>query len=100
MKVLADKNFKADFSTLSDDDTPGADEQTARRDDLDLMQRALSILPRDQREILVLHRFQHLRHDEIARLLNITTGAAKVRVHRALAALRDKFFQLRRTSPA
>ncbi len=90
----------ADFSHLSDDEAPAADEQTARRDDLDLMQRALAILPRDQREILVLQRFQHLRHDEIARLLNITTGAAKVRAHRALTALRDKFFQLRRTTPA
>lgn len=90
----------ADFSTLSDDATPGADEQTARRDDLDLMQRALAILPSEQREILVLHRFQQLQHDEIGRLLNITAGAAKVRVHRALTALRTKFFQLRRTSPA
>ncbi len=90
----------ADFTSLSDSDAPAADEQTARRDDLDLMQRALSILPHDQREILVLHRFQHLQHDEIGRLLNITAGAAKVRVHRALTALRTKFFQLRRTSAA
>jgi RNA polymerase sigma factor (sigma-70 family) len=60
------------------------------------MRAALAQLPLDQREILTLHRFQHLRHDEIARLLNISVGAAKVRAHRALAALRDQFFQLRR----
>ena len=63
------------------------------------MQNALAALPTEQREILILHRFQHLPHDEIGRLLNISSGTAKVRVHRALAALRDCFFKLRR-SPA
>ena len=89
----------ADLSSFADHHTPAADEQTARRDDLAIMQDALQHLSHDQREILVLHRFQHLPHDEIARLLNITAGAAKVRVHRALGALRDQFFKLRR-SPA
>lgn len=89
-----------DFTTVADDATPTADDQATRRDELDLMQHALSLLHQDQREILVLHRFQHLQHDEIGRLLNISAGAAKVRVHRALSALRDKFFKLRRTSAA
>jgi RNA polymerase sigma-70 factor (ECF subfamily) len=85
----------ADFGTLRDEDTDSADEATARRDELELMQTALHQLDHEQREILVLHRFQHLKHDEIGRLLNISTGAAKVRVHRALSALRDRFFKLR-----
>lgn len=85
----------ADFSTLRDDDTDSADEATARRDELELMQTALHQLDHEQREILILHRFQHLKHDEIGRLLNISAGAAKVRVHRALTALRDRFFKLR-----
>lgn len=86
----------ADFATVSDDETAGADENAARADELALMQTALAALKEDQREILVLHRFQHLKHDEIGRLLNISTGTAKVRVHRALTALRDHFFRLRR----
>ena len=89
----------AAFTIIADPDTPAADEQTARRDDIAIMQNALQHLPQDQREILILHRFQHLPHGEIARLLNITAGTAKVRAHRALAALRDQFFKLRR-SPA
>ncbi len=88
----------ADLVAVADDSAPAADEQAARHDELALMQTALDRLPHDQREILVLHRFQHLRHDEIARLFNITAGAAKVRVHRALAALRDQFFKLRHHS--
>ena len=84
------------FATVSDDASAGADEQAARADELALMQTALNQLSNDQREILVLHRFQHLKHEEIGRLLNISTGTAKVRVHRALTALRDQFFRLRR----
>jgi RNA polymerase sigma factor (sigma-70 family) len=80
---------------LPDQAGASADVQAAQADEIAVMHRALASLPLDQREILTLHRFQHLRHDEIARLLNISVGATKVRVHRALAALRDRFFQLR-----
>jgi RNA polymerase sigma factor (sigma-70 family) len=84
----------ADFDRVSDEITASAGESAAKRDDLAIMQTALEELPLEQREILVLHRFQHLSHQQIAKLLNISTGAAKVRVHRALAALRDRFFKL------
>ena len=84
----------ADFDRVSDEVTASAGESAATRDDLSIMQTALEELPLEQREILVLHRFQHLPHQQIAKLLNISTGAAKVRVHRALAALRDRFFRL------
>lgn len=92
----------ADFDRISDEHTPSVGESAARRDDLALMKHALASLPLEQREILVLHRFQHLPHQEIGKLLNISTGAAKVRLHRALAALRDRFFELthRPSSPA
>lgn len=78
-----------------EDNAPAADEQTARADDLDCMQRALARLPEEQRELLTLHRFQRLRHDELAALYGCSVGAMKVRVHRAVSALRDTFFALR-----
>ncbi len=90
----------ADFDHVSDESTPTAGETVSKRDDLDLMQSTLATLPLEQREILVLHRFQHLQHQEIAKLLNISTGAAKVRVQCALTALRDRFFQLSRRPSA
>jgi RNA polymerase sigma factor (sigma-70 family) len=86
----------ADFDRVSDDTNPAADTSASKQDDLDVMQRALQSLSVEQRELLILHRFQHLPHQEIAKLLNISTGAAKVRVHRALAALRDRFFEITR----
>lgn len=89
----------ADLPELADD-TPPADEQAARADEIALMRHALAGLAVEQREILTLHRFQNLRHEEIARLLNLNVGAVKVRVHRALAALRDRFLKLHRESLA
>ena len=68
--------------------------QAAASDDLERMRHAFSLLPNEQREILTLHRFQHLAHQEIARLLDCSVSAAKVRLHRAVKALRDKYLRL------
>lgn len=78
------------------DQSPMPSERAAQSEDLALMQVALGQLPLDQREVLVLHRFQNLRHEEIARLLDCSVGAVKVRAHRALGALRDIYFKIRR----
>ena len=78
------------------DPTPGPDARATTADDVALLNRALAALPSDQRELLVLARFQHLSHEEIAHLFDTTVGAVKVRVHRAFAALRDRYFRLRR----
>lgn len=50
--------------------------------------RALS--PAD-REILMLTKFEGLSYQDVAELLGCTTGALKVRVHRALKDLRGRF---------
>lgn len=59
-----------------------------------LLQDSLSALPLELREVLVLSRFQDLRYDEIARVLDCSVGAVKMRVHRALKELKAKFAQL------
>lgn len=82
------------------DHAPAADEQAARADDLACMHRALARLSAEQRELLTLQRFQRLRHDELAALYGCTVGTMKVRVHRAVAALRDAFFALRDEAPS
>jgi RNA polymerase sigma factor (sigma-70 family) len=103
-KVAADHFRKsANAATPSDpadlhdfpDQTPHAADRAATSDDLALMRTALAQLPLEQREVLTLHRFQNLPHEDIARLLDCSVGAVKVRAHRALGALRDKYFKLR-----
>jgi RNA polymerase sigma-70 factor (ECF subfamily) len=59
-----------------------------------LLQQALGMLPEEKREILLLSRFQELKHEEIAAMLGCEVGAVKVRVHRALRELRKTFESL------
>lgn len=60
-----------------------------------LLERALMQLPEEKREVLILSRLQELKHEEIAKLLGCEVGAVKVRVHRALKALKEAFHALR-----
>ena len=45
------------------------------------------------REILVLSQFQKLKYQEIARIMNTTEGAVKVRVHRAFNQLKALYLK-------
>lgn len=57
------------------------------------LQEALDLLPAPQREVLDLHRFQGFSYAEIGELLGCTEGAARVKAHRALEALRTIYFR-------
>jgi len=54
----------------------------------------MSKLSDDQREILTMSRFQELKHQEIAQIMNITEGAVKVRVHRAMCELKSIYTKM------
>lgn len=82
------------------DQTPAPDTKAAIADDISLMRRALTRLPHEHREVLVLTRLQHLKHQEIARLLDCSVGAVKVRAHRALKELREVYFKIRKGQAA
>lgn len=58
------------------------------------LRQALNRLQPEQQEILVLSKWQKLRLKEVAQIMNISEGAAKVRVHRAMQALREQFFKI------
>ncbi len=76
------------------DARPHAGDQAGASDDRAFLHSALNRLDRDDREILLLSRFQELSFAEIAGILECSVGAAKVRAHRALRELRDIYFQL------
>lgn len=73
---------------------PNPGEQLERREETALLRRALAALPVDKREILVLSRYQNLKYEQIAEILNCDPGAVKVRVYRAVKALGQVFRQL------
>jgi RNA polymerase sigma-70 factor (ECF subfamily) len=59
------------------------------KDELDrTVRRAIEELPRDYREVIVLHWFEGLSFPEISSLLGASVSAVKVRAHRGYVALR------------
>ncbi|HUR60536.1 MAG TPA: sigma-70 family RNA polymerase sigma factor [Opitutaceae bacterium] len=78
------------------DDAPHAAQNASTRDDHALLHAALARLDRDDREVLLLSRFQELSFAEISGILECSVGAAKVRAHRALRELREVYFRLQK----
>ena len=76
------------------DEAPNAGDRAATRDDHAFLHIALGRLDRDDREVLLLSRFQELSFSEIAGILECSIGAAKVRAHRALNELREIYLKL------
>jgi RNA polymerase sigma-70 factor (ECF subfamily) len=71
-----------------------ADEQVERKLEIKALERALGNLSPENREVLVLSRFQELKYAEIAEVLEISVGAVKVRVHRAMHQLKEVYWHL------
>ena len=63
-------------------------------EDLEFVRLALLRLPPEKRELLVLSRFQGMKYEQIAELLDCEVGTVKVRVFRAMQALREIFFEM------
>lgn len=59
-----------------------------------LLHEAMARLAPDQREILVLSRFEHMKYEEIAGIMDLTVANVKVKVHRAILKLKEIYFQL------
>jgi RNA polymerase sigma factor (sigma-70 family) len=101
------RNVRADYFSrrdaavpLSDevleapDDSPGPEDETEMESESGRLRAALMKLREDRRELLILARYQCLKHEAIAELLGIDTSTVKVRVHRALNELREIFLQM------
>jgi RNA polymerase sigma-70 factor (ECF subfamily) len=73
------------------DRTPDAHRQAMARMDLNRVRRVIAQLPEPDRAALVLRAEQSLPYTEIARILEISEGAARVKVHRARRRLLDVY---------
>ncbi len=54
-----------------------------------LVQQAILKLPETQRVLIILHDLEGIPVSEVASILNMNTNAAKSRIHRGRAALRN-----------
>lgn len=61
-----------------------------------ILHQSLALLNEEQRELLVLTRFQHMKYEEVAVIMDTTVANIKVKVHRAIQKLREHYFQLER----
>jgi RNA polymerase sigma-70 factor (ECF subfamily) len=76
------------------DEAPHAESRAMARQQEALLRAALARLGEEQRELLVLSRYQDLKYHQIAELLDCEPGTVKTRVFRAMAELRRIFFDL------
>lgn len=68
-----------------------SDARLEKEQELRILETAMEKLSDENRELLILCRFQELKYHEIAKILNTTEGAIKVRVHRALNQLKSNY---------
>jgi RNA polymerase sigma factor (sigma-70 family) len=61
-----------------------------------LLHRSMERLSEEQRELLILTRFQHMKYEEVAVIMDTTVANIKVKVHRAILKLREHYFELER----
>ena len=71
-----------------------AEESLDDRQEIEFVKQALLRLPPEKRELLVLSRFQGMKYEQIAALMECEVGTVKVRVFRAMQALREQFFEM------
>ena len=68
--------------------------QFERKQEMKTLLSAMKLLSTENRELLMLCRFQELKYNEIAQVLNISEGAVKVRVYRALGQLKENYLKI------
>jgi len=71
-----------------------ADESIQRSEQTLQVRNALARLSEAHREVLVMSEYQELKYKEIAEILNITEGAVKTRVHRAINELKITYLKI------
>ncbi|HKK42670.1 MAG TPA: RNA polymerase sigma factor [Bacteroidales bacterium] len=69
------------------------EENVNREEDFVRLEKALSLLDYNQKELLILSKFQGLKYEEISSVTNQSVGAVKVAVHRAIKQLRSIYFK-------
>ena len=76
------------YPTDITDDSSGFPEE-----DYERLEHAFSALSLDQKEIIVLSRYQGLKYEEISTIVNQTVPSIKVAMHRAIKQLRGIYFK-------
>ena len=92
-KPVDDRVHESEDDVFSEIASPGLtpEERLVKRQETRLVRKALSQLPLERREVLILSRYQGLKYEEIATILGCEVGTVKGRVFRAIRELADVF---------
>src|SRR5215213_7384910 len=92
----ANKNRFSDFVDVEKISDHMADrEEGAEHDEKEkVLYQSMAKLSEEQRELLVLTRFQQMKYEEVAAIMDTTVANIKVKVHRAILKLREHYFEL------
>lgn len=92
----ANKNKRADFVDVEKmvDRIYESDDSGFQEEQESILHKSMALLSNEQRELLLLTRFQHMKYEEVAVLMDTTVANIKVKVHRAIGKLREHYFQL------
>ena len=92
--VSNQKNKRSRFSDLEKLGNIAAEklQDTEQAEREKALYKALTLLDEDQREIIILTKFQKMKYNTIAELMGITESAVKVKVHRAVKKLKGLYF--------
>ena len=71
------------------DSSPGTEEQVVAKDEHRRLREAITQLPEEQREALILTQLQKVPYEEAALALGVSEGTVKSRVNRAKARLKE-----------
>jgi RNA polymerase sigma factor (sigma-70 family) len=90
------KNRFSDFVDVEkvSDHIGGNDDSEEQDEKEKLLHRSMAKLTEEQRELLVLTRFQQMKYEEVAAIMDTTVANIKVKVHRAIVKLRELYFEL------
>lgn len=81
------EELKAEHAQMTDNE----DAYTYQEEKLTTLEKALSLLDKEKREILTLSKLKSLKYKEIGELYDCTESAIKVKVFRAMKALKKQY---------
>lgn len=84
------KQFLAELTDRHDQQS--IEENQFDEEDFLRLDQALQQLPTDDKQLMILSKYQGLKYAEVAEIMDLSEGAVKTRVHRALKMLRTIFF--------
>ena len=95
-KKNSKRRYDADIKTVEEriNDGDSVEEQIALKEDTSILNKALNMLNKDKKEVLILSKFKELKYKEIGAILGCSEGAARTKAHRAMTDLKVAYLEL------